>query len=157
MRLSLLAALTVMLLGSIPGRADERLRIGGHISTRVVAAVEKELARLKSQEKEEEEKTGLGTGTAGDVAYLLLQGLAAKSELIAKPSAEETKLFDLEPKAGSVFRLYKVNEDTRLVEEDNLRIDKVGTYHFHAWYLRIRKDGAWGYGGSGLSDSRRKD
>ena len=156
MRLSLLAALTVMLLGSIPGMADEQLRIGGTISSRVVAAVEKELARLKDEQREEEKKAGLGTGTSGDVAYLLLQGLAAKSALIAKPSAEETKLFDLEPKAGAVFRLYKVNEDARLVEEDDLRVDKVGPYHFHAWYLRVRKDGEWGYGGSGETTGPHK-
>jgi hypothetical protein len=87
---------------------------------------------------------------------LLLQGLAAKSTLIAKPSAEEIKLFDLDRGANAVFRLYKVNDDARLIEEDHWMIDKVGRYHFHAWYLRVRKDGEWGYGGSGESTGPHK-
>ncbi len=158
MRLSLLAALTVVLLGSIPGVAGAQgSAVERKISSQTIAAVEKELDRLKAQQKEEQEKTGLGTpAPSGAVAYLLLQGLAAKSTLIAKPSAEDIKLFALEPQGGAVFRLYNVNDDTRLVEEDHWKVDKIGPYHFHAWYLRVRKDGEWGYGGSGESTGPHK-
>ena len=158
MRLPLLAALTVMLLGSMPGVASAQgSAVERKISSQTIAAVEKELGRLKAQQKEEQEKTGLGSpAPSGEVAYLLLQGLAAKSPLIAKPSAEDIERFALEPKAGAVFRLYNVNDDTRLVEEDNWKVDKVGTYHFHAWYLRVRKDEEWGYGGSGESTGPHK-
>src|SRR5262245_2509377 len=115
MRAFPLAVPAVLLLGSIPAGADEPgRRVEKKVSSQVIAAVEKELDRLKAQQKEEEEKTGLGSPSpSGEVAYLLLQGLAARSTLLAKPSAEDIQSFALEPKGGAVYRLYEVNGESR--------------------------------------------
>src|SRR5947199_8688228 len=119
MRAIPLTVFAVLLLGSIPVRADEPgLLIEKKVSSQVVATVEKELDRLKAQQKEEEEKNGLGSSNpSGEVAYLLLQGLAAQSTLIAKPSAEDIETFSLAPKACSVSRLYDVNAESRRVAQ----------------------------------------
>ena len=84
-------------------------------SNEVFALIEKEIERLESQEKAE--TAPVWPGPSSEVAYLLLQGLASRGSLVAKPSDEENKVFHLEPRGGTLSRLYSLTQERRLVKE----------------------------------------
>jgi hypothetical protein len=113
----------------------------------VLAAVEKELARLAQQA--EKESGPAHPRPSSEVAFLLLTGLAARGSQVKQPMAEQFRQLGLTPSRRESVQLFTVAEDAWIVIRAVAIQDKSGYWASKSATLYRRQGEKWVERGSG--------
>lgn len=117
------------------------------VDRNLLAVIEKELARLHEDAKDE---TGpIFPRPSNQVAYYLLAGLAKQGILLEDLPESEQRVFDVQRRAAVRAKLISVFADVRVALIDYAVQDKAGSYLRRTAVLYVQQDGEWLKKGSG--------
>ncbi len=113
----------------------------------VVNLLEAEIIRLESAARTE--PSGEYPRPSSELAYRLLDGLAAHGSPVENSTEAEQLLFSIEPRGGAKARLVSVAPDTRIALVETWKQDKSGSYTLKTATLFSRREGRWQWVGGG--------
>jgi hypothetical protein len=119
------------------------------LSPGVVAMLEAEVTRLESSARDEPGPNY--PRPSSELAFLLLEGLAARGAAVEELTEAEQLVFSMEPRGGTKASVVSIAPDARVVLEQTWKQDKSGSYTLKTATPFGRREGKWVRVGSGTA------